>query len=73
MATSNIEAELLALVQIAKEAQFLGYLLKELTIQLDNGLTIQYDNLQTIRLVTREQAQLTTRLRHVDIYNHWLR
>ena len=30
-------------------------------------------NTQTIGLVTKEIATLQTKLRHVDIYNHWLR
>ena len=31
------------------------------------------DNRQSIRLVTEEIARLQTKLRHVDIHNHWLR
>ena len=34
---------------------------------------IQCDNHQTIRLVNSELATLSTKLRHVDIHNHWLR
>lgn len=34
---------------------------------------IQCDNKQTIRLVTEEISKLQTKLRHVDIHNHWLR
>jgi hypothetical protein len=34
---------------------------------------IQCDNKQTIRLISEEISQLTTKLRHVDIYNYWLR
>jgi hypothetical protein len=72
--TSTTEAELLALCQCAKEAIYIGRLLKELTIQLDDHrIRIQCDNQQTIRLVTSEIAQLKTQLRHVDIHNHWLR
>jgi hypothetical protein len=48
--------------------------LRELTIRLDSHrITIQCDNAQTIRLVTAEVATLQTKLRHVDIHNHWLR
>ena len=72
--TSTTEAELLALSQAAKEALFLNRLLHELTITLENGLlTIQCDNLQTIRLVNRDLVTLQTKLRHVDIHNHWIR
>jgi hypothetical protein len=71
--TSSTEAELLALAQATKEGIFVNYLLKELNVKLDEGLTVECDNLQTLRLVTREGARLTTKLRHVDIHNHWLR
>jgi hypothetical protein len=36
-------------------------------------MTIQCDNMQTVGLLTKENAVLNTRLRHVDIHNHWLR
>jgi hypothetical protein len=72
--TSTTEAELLALSQAAKEALFVGRLLKELKVGLeDNRIKIECDNTQTIRLVTAEIAMLKTSLRHVDIHNHWLR
>ncbi|KAL5371266.1 hypothetical protein DPSP01_014784 [Paraphaeosphaeria sporulosa] len=72
--TSTTEAELLALSQVAKEAIFISRLLDELRIELlSSSITIQCDNKQTIRLVTEEISKLQTKLRHVDIYNHWLR
>jgi hypothetical protein len=72
--TSTTEAELLALAQVAKEAMFTSRLLKELKVTLpDSTITIQCDNTQTIKLVTKETSRLQTKLRHVDIHNHWLR
>ena len=72
--TSTTEAELLALSQVAKEALFISRLLKELQIELpEDTITIQCDNTQTIRLLTEEVSRLQTKLRHVDIHNHWLR
>ena len=71
--TSSTEAELLAMSQTAKEAIFLSRILKGLTLRLDDPLTIYCDNKQTLRLVTEETAKLVTKLRHVDIHNHWLR
>ena len=72
--TSTTEAELLALSQVAKEALYLTRLLKELDVILPNStITINCDNKQTIRLVTEDVAKLHTKLRHVDIHNHWLR
>lgn len=43
------------------------------TIWCVNTQTIWCDNTQTIRLVNDEIAKLQTKLRHVDIHNHWLR
>ncbi|EGU71834.1 hypothetical protein FOXB_17657 [Fusarium oxysporum f. sp. conglutinans Fo5176] len=72
--TSTTEAELLALAQAAKESLYVSRLLKELTVQLDDSIIqIDCDNTQTINLVTAEIATLKTKLRHVDIHNHWLR
>jgi hypothetical protein len=72
--TSATEAELLALSQAAKEALFVKRLIKSLRVSLDTEVTtIQCDNTQTIRLVNSELVRLQTKLRHVDIHNHWLR
>src|SRR5271168_290014 len=72
--TSTTEAELLALSQAAKEVLFVSRLIKELKIKLDdNHICIKCDNKQTIHLVTEEITVLRTKLRHVDIHNHWLR
>jgi hypothetical protein len=71
--TLSTEAELLALSQTTKEAIFLGRLFVAIKLNLDKPLVIQYDNRQTIRLVYEELAKLQTKLRHVDIHNHWLR
>ena len=72
--TSTTEAELLSLSQGAKEGQFVKRLLNELSVSLDDQrIRIHCDNRQSIRLVTEEIARLQTKLRHVDIHNHWLR
>jgi hypothetical protein len=72
--TSTTEAELLALAQAAKESLFVSRLIKELSVQLDDQrIRIQCDNKQTIRIVKAEVMTLQTKLRHVDIHNHWLR
>lgn len=72
--TSTTEAELLALSQVAKEAIFTSRLIQELKVKLPStAVIIQCDNQQTIRLVTQEVSKLQTKLRHVDIHNHWLR
>jgi hypothetical protein len=72
--TSTTEAELLALSQACKEGLYIMRMLNELGVQLDNHqICIDCDNKQTIRLVTSEVARLQTKLRHVDIHNHWVR
>lgn len=85
--TSTTEAELLALSQAAKEAIFASRLITALRVDLSTktfgdptapsapapSVRIQCDNQQTIRLVNEETIQLRTKLRHVDIHNHWLR
>jgi hypothetical protein len=74
VSTSTTEAELLALSQAAKESLFVSRLLKELDVRLDDHrIRILCDNTQTINIVTREIGYLRTKLRHVDIHNHWLR
>jgi hypothetical protein len=72
--TSTTEAELLALAQAAKEGLYMGRLLDELSVKLTGyGIQIFCDNAQTIGLINKDIARLQTRLRHVDIHNHWLR
>nr|XP_036574505.1 uncharacterized protein CTRU02_15530 [Colletotrichum truncatum]KAF6780948.1 hypothetical protein CTRU02_15530 [Colletotrichum truncatum] len=87
--TSTTEAELLSLSQAAKEALFASRLISALNVYLPTEeapeatfpaekrnvptIQIQCDNLQTVRLVTTDLVTLQTRLRHVDIHNHWLR
>jgi Reverse transcriptase (RNA-dependent DNA polymerase) len=72
--TSTTEAELLFLAQAAKESLFVTRLVKDMGVTLDDSqITIQCDNKQTIRLVNADIASLQTKLRHVDIHNHWLR
>jgi hypothetical protein len=72
--TSTTEAELLALSQATKESIFVSRLVKEIGVRLDSKtIRIQCDNQQTIKLVNKEVGPLQTKLRHVDIHDHWLR
>ena len=71
--TSSTEAELLALSQTAKEGIFMSRLFKALTLRLNEPLIIECDNTQTLRLIQEDTAKLVTKLRHVDIHQHWLR
>ena len=71
--TSTTEAELLALEHVAKESVALKRFLYELQLDLGVPWEIFCDNQQTIRLVVEESERLTTKLRHVDIQNMWLK
>jgi len=71
--TSTTEAELLALEHTAKEAIALERFFRSLSLDLGQLMEIFCDNQQTIRLVIGENERISTRLRHVDIQNMWLR
>lgn len=75
MTTSTTEAEPLALSQTTREGMFISRLLRSLHVKVNNklGIVIHCDNQQTIKLVKMEIGLLNSRLRHVDIHNHWLR
>ena len=75
MATSTIEAELLALSIGSKELLALGRLIHQIQLKIPSDTThmMTYDNVQTVRLVRDESPKVSTRLRHVDIQQHWLR
>lgn len=71
--TSTTEAELLALQLTAKETVALERLFRDLELILRTPFSIYCDNQQTIRLVIGEGERVSTKLRHVDIQNLWLR
>lgn len=70
--TSTTEAEILSLEKTAKESYALDRLLRDISLDL-GPLRIYCDNLQSIRLVVEENQRITTKLRHVDIQNMWLK
>jgi hypothetical protein len=71
--TSTTEAELLALLHAGKQAIWWNHLFGKLHFDTGHKLSIKNDNRQTIRLLTAQTPVLTTKLRHVDISQHWLR
>lgn len=71
--TSSTEAELLALSTTAKEAIWWQRFFKSLGFDTKESLQIDCDNQQTIRLMVESNPLLPTKLRHVDIHQHWLR
>jgi hypothetical protein len=41
-------------------------------LDIDKDLTALCDNLQTIRLMTKDAPKLITKLRHINVHQHWL-
>lgn len=70
---SSTEAELLAVLQTAREAIYLFCLIKALILVLPKALMIKCDNWQTIWLLVNKIMKLQTKLRHINIHLHWLR
>ena len=70
---SSTEAELLALSHAATESIWWQRFFKEVGFDTKEKQVIYCDNMQTIRLLTKSDAELNTKLRHVNIHHHWLR
>jgi hypothetical protein len=70
---STTEAELLALSHTASEIFWWIRYFTGIRLELDQDYTVQCDNLQTVRLMIKETPKLATKLKHVDIHQHWLR
>jgi hypothetical protein len=71
--TSSTEAELLALSSAAKEAIWWRRFFIAIHFDPQEELTIFCDNRQTIHMLTNDTMKLSTKLKHVDIHQHWLR
>jgi hypothetical protein len=70
---STTEAELLALSHASKELQALDRLFNHISLDIDQRTVINCDNQQTVGIVTKELPKLSSKLRHVDIHQFWLR
>ena len=70
---STTEAELLALTSASKHFLWWKRLFKAIGFNPDQKLYIHCDNRQTIDLLTKPNAVYKTKLKHVDISNHWLK
>ena len=71
--TSSTEAELLSLSTAAREVIWWRRFFANIKFDTQQTTQIHCDNLQTIGITTKETVKLETRLRHVDIHQHWLR
>jgi hypothetical protein len=71
--TSTTEAELLAISEAGRTVAMWKRLFNAIRFDPGHPLAINCDNKQTIGILTKETPQLRTKLRHVDIHQHWLR
>lgn len=71
--TSTTEAELLSVAYAAKELMAIKRLFRDLALDIGSSWNLYNDNQQTIRLIVEDNKRVTTKLRHVDIHNMWLR
>lgn len=70
---SSTEAELLALSYAGSSMIWWQRFFESIALTLKEKPTMFCDNKQTLRLVQTDKYKLDTKLRHVDIHNHWLR
>jgi hypothetical protein len=70
---STTEAELLALSLAGSEMEEWCRLFNGLSLKLNETPVIWCDNQQTVGIVTKEQDKLSTKLKHVDIHQSWVR
>ena len=73
VSTSTTEAELLALSHVGKEVQHMARIFKAIRFDAEQTTQIECDNQQTVRIVSALEPTMTTKLRHVDIHQFWLR
>jgi hypothetical protein len=70
---SSTEAELLSLSHATSELLWWKRFFTEIRLKFDKEPAMYCDNRQTLRIIKKEAAKLDTKLRHVDIHQHWLR
>ena len=71
--TSTTEAELYALSHTAGQLYWWQRFFNAISLDLRDQFPLQCDNLQTVRLLIKDSPKLITKLKHVDIHQHWLR
>ena len=71
--TSTTEAELVALSAAARELLALDRFLKQIVLNSTIPKKLMCDNQQTVKILTQGAPLLTTKLRHIDIHQHWQR
>jgi hypothetical protein len=71
--TSTTEAELASLSHGAAQLYMWQRFFRTINLDLRQEYKIYCDNMQTVRLMLQETPKLVTKLKHIDIHNHWLR
>ena len=71
--TSRTEAELLTISSAAKETMAWLRYFDAIGLDLEHEVRLACDSQQTVNMLLKQEPRLNTRLRHVDIHNHWLR
>ena len=73
VSTSTTEAELLAMLHAGKQAMWWQHFFNKINFDTGDKLVIFNDNKQTVRLLASELDLILTKLRHIDVSQHWLR
>ena len=67
------KAELLSLSTAAIEIIWWQRFFKAISLNLERDFTLLCNNMQTVRLLRQDTLKLDTKLRHINVYQHWLR
>ncbi len=70
---STTEAELLSLSTAAVEIIWWQRFFEAIGFDIEREFTLLCDNMQTVRLLKHDTPKLDTKLRHIDVHQHWLR
>lgn len=70
---STTESELKAASNAGVDLQWWKRFFNSLDLDIDHTPFLNIDNLQTVRILTKEAPKLQTKLKHIDIHQHWLR
>jgi hypothetical protein len=57
----------------AQETYWWKRLFNVVGFELDHDIHVSCDNKRTVDSIKKEDIELKTKIKHVDIYNHWLR
>ena len=67
------KAELLSLSTAAIEIIWWQQFFQAISFNIEREFTLLCNNMQTVRLLKHDTLKLDTKLRHIDVHQHWLR